>query len=664
MAQDLEQLVLSISADTRQIQRALKRLEGETNTSTRKIERQFDSLGKKMGTAFDGVGRSLRGSLAGLVGAFSLREAQSLVDSATRIQNALKVAGLAGDELSRVYDRLFASAQKNAAPLESLATLYGRAAIVQKELGVSSEELLRFTDNVALALRVAGTDAQSASGALLQLSQALGSGVVRADEFNSVLEGALPIAQAAAAGLKEAGGSVAQLRQLIVDGKVSSEAFFRAFEAGAVILEGKVAGSTLTLQQAMTQLENSLTDTAGKLNEATGASTAATTAIAELAEMISALGDFAIAAANGELAVFVDLLKKAANVADNLTGGPLRRFIFDPENIRSATNAVGPDEGPSNVRTAGGKGGRAVSPIDRRIDEAFAASGPIGQVSIKDYAVTGKDKKSPKERADEYERLSKRIAETTAELVAETEAQRGINPLIEDYGYAAEKARLERELLNAAEAAGKTITPALRAEIAALADQYAIAGVESARLAEQQDQLRESMEDMQALGKDVLGGFVDDLMNGATATEAVANGLKKIAARLIDIGLNQIFSGLFPSGGGASGNFLQALFGGFRAGGGPVEAGKAYVVGEKRPELFVPDRAGTIVPQVPDMPDMAGLRSGHSITMTFEPSVHVSGGGNAQEVAAAVSAALEVERRQFTANVVRSLRDIKVRGLS
>src|SRR5690606_30692047 len=142
-------------------------------------------------------------------------------------ENSLKVAGLSGQELTRVYDRLFASAQRNAAPVESLVELYSRASLVQKELGVSTEELIDFTDRVALALRVSGKSAQESSGALLQLSQALGSGIVRAEEFNSLLEGALPIAQAAAAGLSEAGGSVAMLRQLGLAGGPSSEAVFR-----------------------------------------------------------------------------------------------------------------------------------------------------------------------------------------------------------------------------------------------------------------------------------------------------------------------------------------------------------------------------------------------------------------------------------------------------
>jgi len=44
------------------------------------------------------------------------------------------------------------------------------------------------------------------------------------------------------------------------------------------------------------------------------------------------------------------------------------------------------------------------------------------------------------------------------------------------------------------------------------------------------------------------------------------------------------------------GNFLSSLFGGFRANGGPVSTDKAYIVGEKGPELFVPNSSGTIVP--------------------------------------------------------------------
>lgn len=50
--------------------------------------------------------------------------------------------------------------------------------------------------------------------------------------------------------------------------------------------------------------------------------------------------------------------------------------------------------------------------------------------------------------------------------------------------------------------------------------------------------------------------------------------------------------------------------GGYRADGGPVKKGKAYVVGEKRPELFVPDRDGTIIPSLDQMGGSAGGQAG------------------------------------------------------
>ncbi|WP_082005950.1 tape measure protein [Ensifer sp. ZNC0028] len=265
---DVERLIVALEARTKAFENALSRANATANKQARAIEQRFATLNQNLATDLVGIGRGVVGVLAG--GAVT-RGLLRLSESATRIDNSLKVAGLSGAELERVYQGLAKAAQQNGAPIETLAALYGKAAQAQKELGVSTEELLGFTNNVALALRVAGTDAQTASGALLQLGQALGSGKVQAEEFNSILEGAPTIAQAVAAGLKEAGGSVSQLKALVVDGQISSEAFFRAFEAGAVILEEKAASSTFTAAQASTNLYNALTDVVREFNQATGA---------------------------------------------------------------------------------------------------------------------------------------------------------------------------------------------------------------------------------------------------------------------------------------------------------------------------------------------------------------------------------------------------------
>jgi tape measure domain-containing protein len=274
-----EKIFIAIEARTAQLEKQMARGERALSKSAANMERRAKTLTTRLNASLAKAGTVLNGSfknfgvglLGGLAAGFSAGAAKDLIDSATRIKNSLKVAGLGGEELTNVYDRLYQSAQKNAAPLEALATLYGRAAQQQKELGVSSAQLLTFTDNVSLALRVAGTDAGAASGALLQLGQALGSGTVHAEEFNSILEGVPTIAQAAAAGIKEANGSVAALKQLVVSGKLSSRAFFDGFAAGADTLADRAAGAETTISGRFIRLQNILIDTAGKFDENSGA---------------------------------------------------------------------------------------------------------------------------------------------------------------------------------------------------------------------------------------------------------------------------------------------------------------------------------------------------------------------------------------------------------
>lgn len=170
-------------------------------------------------------------------------------------------------------------------------------------------------------------------------------------------------------------------------------------------------------------------------------------------------------------------------------------------------------------------------------------------------------KKPAKERADEYERLAQRISDSTAALVAETEVQRQLNPLVDDYGYAIERARAEQELLNAAKKAGVEVTPKLRQEIAALADQYATASAESAKLAEQQDKARQKAEEWVGLQRDVTKGLIDDLVAGRSAAEAFAGALQKISDKLLNEVLDAIFQVKNAGSGGGMFGFLGSLLG-------------------------------------------------------------------------------------------------------
>lgn len=207
--------------------------------------------------------------------------------------------------------------------------------------------------------------------------------------------------------------------------------------------------------------------------------------------------------------------------------------------------------------------------------------------------VGGAQKKSPAEIFQgDMDQVQQRIDMMNAML----EAQKGLTTGVEDYGFAVEQARIKQELLNEASRAGLTITPELAAKIDQLATNYAKAASSADQLAAQQQETAAAASEFASFAKDILGGFISDLREGKSASEALANALNKVADKLIDMALNALFSGF---GGGGGGGIFGALFGGFKAGGGPVQSGKAYVVGEKRPELFVPSSAGRIIPNVP-----------------------------------------------------------------
>jgi hypothetical protein len=107
---------------------------------------------------------------------------------------------------------------------------------------------------------------------------------------------------------------------------------------------------------------------------------------------------------------------------------------------------------------------------------------------------------------------------------------------------------------------------------------------------DQLERLNETMEMFGDLAKDALSSFISDLRDGKSAAEALNNVLSNIADKMIGLALDSAFST----------STLGSLFGiPGRASGGPVRAGQPYVVGEKRPELFVPSSAGRIIPQVP-----------------------------------------------------------------
>jgi tape measure domain-containing protein len=285
-----ERLAILIEANTKSYENAMKRIEQKTNQAIRASEKSV----KRLDTSLKGSAANAALFAKSFAGAFLAAGAtQALTraaDSYTRIENALKVAGFQGEALKKTLSNLEAIAKRQAAPIEGVVRLYSRMATVQKDLGVSSDEMLAVTEGVAAALKIQGTSAQEASGSLTQLAQAFGGGIVRAEEFNSVLEGMPTLAQAVANNIDAAGGSIGKLRQLVVDGKVTSQDFFRAIRAGSADLKATASTMDQTLGQALTNVGNAFVLAVGEFDNLTGASGKLVSALEGVAVALRGIG--------------------------------------------------------------------------------------------------------------------------------------------------------------------------------------------------------------------------------------------------------------------------------------------------------------------------------------------------------------------------------------
>ncbi|MBN9437036.1 tape measure protein [Bosea sp. (in: a-proteobacteria)] len=697
MAGEAEQLVVSLEARIRDFERNMARAQRTANDNFTGIERRARVAGRNlenaMATSTSAMSRrlenfgsvaagKLKGAFAAIAAGVTLNELRQVADRYTGIMNSLKVAGVKDADLSGVFDRLFASAQRNAVPLDALAQLYGRVSQAQTTLKASSSDILRITDIVAQSLRVAGKSASESSGALLQLAQAFSNGKVQAEEYNSLLDGAYPLLQAAAAGMQEAGGDVAKLTALVKDGKVSSEAFFRAIEAGAPILEEKLAGAALTSEQAWQKLQNELTKAVGEFDKATGASAALAGAIDGLAGSIGGIGRAAAGAVNG-VQLLINKVGElaAANAgaqrAQALTYQEERARRTDAARDMGTANAGGRDA-LANERAAAERAAKDAARVSFRASEnAFAAEqaaaeakakaapssaamARVNPISLKNYAVPG-DAGGSKgggggggsgaEKQSRFDRDLEAIGRRTEALKLEAQ-------MVGKGREEVEKAKIALQLEQAAKREGIAITDQMRSAIDAAATGYANAKMKVEDLKSALDGARDAQK---FFAQEVTDGLTDMILEGKSAAEVIQNLAKALLKAALQAALmgSGPLAGLFGTKGaeGAVGGIF-GLFGkmfGFAEGGFTGAGGKYEPAGiVHRGEYVVSKRAverigvgnletlhrgalkgfdtggfvGAAPLSAPSLPDAAGISATTMNAVNQNVTVNVTGGSS------------------------------------
>lgn len=258
-------------------------LELDTAGAQGNLQRLRSSI-RQTNSAFEG----LRGLLAGVAAAVSVREVIALSDTITNLRNRLITISPTLQDVENQFNAIAAIALGSRAPLEAVGDLYFRIARASGELGLSQKEAADITDTLSKAMTTTGLSAQEAAGPLLQIGQALQSGRFQGDELRSVLEGMPVVSQALA---EELGVTIGELRKLGSEGKITGDVFVRAMKRAKEGVDEAFARTLPTITQAFTNFRTALTLAFGEFEKNTQAGKSTAAAIEVLTLALLELGD-------------------------------------------------------------------------------------------------------------------------------------------------------------------------------------------------------------------------------------------------------------------------------------------------------------------------------------------------------------------------------------
>lgn len=190
-----------------------------------------------------------------------------LSDSFNLARSKIALTASSAAEFTTQWGELQRVALATNSDLSATASLMGKFSGVFKKSGGTAQEAARATETFNKTLKISGTDSAAAAGAIVQLGQAMGSGVLRGDEFNSVAEANPAFMDAMA---KALGRSSTELRALAAAGQLTGDTIKKALTDPKVVAEIDKIYSTLpaTFSDMFTNLKTAATLGMGELSRA------------------------------------------------------------------------------------------------------------------------------------------------------------------------------------------------------------------------------------------------------------------------------------------------------------------------------------------------------------------------------------------------------------
>jgi tape measure domain-containing protein len=196
---------------------------------------------------------TIKRAVAAYVSIQSVGKALNISDELVQTTSRLNMMNDGVQTTAELVNMVYAAAQDARGSFSQMADVVARFGNNAKDAFSSSEEVVAFADLIQKQMTIAGASTQEAANAELQLSQALGSGVLRGDELNSIFEQAPNLIQNIADYLDV---PIGKIREMAADGELSADVVKAAIFSAADDINSKFNEMPMTWGQTWQSMQN------------------------------------------------------------------------------------------------------------------------------------------------------------------------------------------------------------------------------------------------------------------------------------------------------------------------------------------------------------------------------------------------------------------------
>lgn len=247
---DVSALDMDAQKAWRDMQNAVKSTGAELDRYTKKLNAADRDV-----TDHAGAWGKVKGAIAGAAAAMGVNKIIGLADSMTATKARLDLMNDGLQTTEELQNKIMASANRSRASYQTTADAVSKMGIMAKDAFGSNDELVQFSELINKQFTIAGTSAGGIDAAMLQLTQAMSSGVLRGEELNSVFEQAPTIIQTIADYLNV---PIGKIREMAANGQITSTIVKNAMLSSADEINKKFESMPMTFAQVGTVTANML----------------------------------------------------------------------------------------------------------------------------------------------------------------------------------------------------------------------------------------------------------------------------------------------------------------------------------------------------------------------------------------------------------------------